>query len=976
MFRGTVRRLEQRAWGLHHAHSPLRHGLKNEKNRRTGLAMSASTIFSMAKGGNIDASLGAYRQHFRRDLEPHRVEEWLEELAAEWPELPLCATSRIQTSAYVPCFTAVGVADVVDLLDFGTLALAELEANLRKVPGAMLADVESIVAAIVGLTERAAELRRRFRAQLPTPLPDFGKKKPFILPDKVESPRTRYDSWILRSLELEVSDTVRVRETAAADKYVAELLPPIVPKKAPPKPEDKAAKKRNAKSRIRHAMFKSNLLNALKSGSTTQAADALKLPRWVEQCGWDFEGDNTKILEDAAFTGKLVVLGMLEGGALKLMPDMVFESSTVTEVGLRHLGMLHRKHPSLTDVHISTGCIEVLEDALEALGVVPTIAALAIENSQCRGNLDALHSLAQETDAKQPMSLALLSLSGCTKISGALSAIGSPQKYSTSPAIGKLFAGLSVLNLSGASNVTGRLDDICPFLTQLDTLVLDHTKVCGSLEALASLKNLTQLSLDRCERITGKLALHHLKGCLRLTHLNLSGTQIEDASLEALSVLANLRELRLRGCVLLEGEIAPLATCAALEVLDLSAHKTMAISGNLDALCVADTGKGLSCLRELNLTNCRLIGGEMSAAIVDFISGIRTAHGSAAARLQGCGRFQLPVDLVSLEEWEAAVCAAAAEQAAALQAPVSQRSELSERKSSRASSRINSRESARGSSRLSKARTATKSRESGSSSRAASAACNSSARSPCEPIVLVNGRADRIDLSEIGSLEGELSAFAKITGMRQLNLAGTKVGGTLSMLSECKLIEALDLSRIQKYMYGASVTTGASTDRIGVAAGTGEITGDLCGLPGRCRHLSSLKLRNCWRLRGDCAKDLKYSLPGPTGEDIGAAWSAGGSLACLDLHGTNFSWPRDAPKGSTGFRTYLKEKDAMLLGCSLRAEPPPPSSDDEEEENGDDDEDENELEKEGGNFAGMPPHYEPMSKPKFVATKIPARMTI
>ena len=82
VFRGTVRRLEQRAWGLHHAHSPLRHGLKNEKNRRTGLAMSASTIFSMAKGGNIDASLGAYRQHFRRDLEPHRVEEWLEELAA------------------------------------------------------------------------------------------------------------------------------------------------------------------------------------------------------------------------------------------------------------------------------------------------------------------------------------------------------------------------------------------------------------------------------------------------------------------------------------------------------------------------------------------------------------------------------------------------------------------------------------------------------------------------------------------------------------------------------------------------------------------------------------------------------------------------------------------------------------------------------------------------------------------------------
>ena len=90
-------------------------------------------------------------------------------------------------------------------------------------------------------------------------------------------------------------------------------------------------------------------------------------------------------------------------------------------------------------------------------------------------------------------------------------------------------------------------------------------------------------------------------------------------------------------------------------MLDLSAHKTMAISGNLDALCVADTGKGwLSCLRELNLTNCRLIGGEMSAAIVDFISGIRTAHGSAAARLQGCGRFQLPVDLVSLEEWEGA----------------------------------------------------------------------------------------------------------------------------------------------------------------------------------------------------------------------------------------------------------------------------------------------------------------------------------
>ena len=148
-------------------------------------------------------------------------------------------------------------------------------------------------------------------------------------------------------------------------------------------------------------------------------------------------------------------------------------------------------------------------------------------------------------------------------------------------------------------------------------------------------------------------------GC-KVTCLNLSGTQIEDASLEALSVLANLKELRLRGCVLLEGEIAPLATCVALEVLDLSAHKTMAISGNLDALCVADTGKGLSCLRELNLTNCRLIGGEMSAAIVDFISGIRTAHGSAAARLQGCGRFQLPVDLVSLEEWEAAVCAAAA----------------------------------------------------------------------------------------------------------------------------------------------------------------------------------------------------------------------------------------------------------------------------------------------------------------------------
>ena len=108
VFRGTVRRLEQRAWGLHHAHSPLRHGLKNEKNRRTGLAMSASTIFSMAKGGNIDASLGAYRQHFRRDLEPHRVEEWLEELAAEWPELPLCATSRIQITHDVVCICSGG----------------------------------------------------------------------------------------------------------------------------------------------------------------------------------------------------------------------------------------------------------------------------------------------------------------------------------------------------------------------------------------------------------------------------------------------------------------------------------------------------------------------------------------------------------------------------------------------------------------------------------------------------------------------------------------------------------------------------------------------------------------------------------------------------------------------------------------------------------------------------------------------------
>ena len=879
------------------------------------------------------------------------MDEWVADLALKWPELPQGAATRIPCIAYVPSFTEVGVNDTSDLLDFGMRALQKLEESLRKVPGAMLADVTAIIIAIQDLIASDEEARRHFRAQLPPQLPNFSNKKAFIPPDKVESPRTGYDSFILRSLEHEMDEAFRDKHVQAADSYVAELLPPIVFKAKEPAQGEKPKPRMNLKSRLRHALFKSNILGAL--NNTREAADVVKLPAWVELSGWDFEGDNTEILEDEAFTAKLFAMGLVNGGALRLMPDMTFESSTASATSLRHLTMLHKKYPALTDVQIHTGRIESLGDATEALGAVATIAALSIENSPCRGDLTHLNSLAQAATNKPSMNLTLLSLSGCSKVGGSLSSIGS-SRDPTNPAINQLFSGLTVLNLSGLTTVKGRLEDLCVSLPQLETLRLGQTKLSGSLEAVSSMKNLRELDIEGTN-VEGKKALRPLVSCPRLTRLNLSDTKLEDATLESLATLLNLRELCLRRCATLAGDISALAACSSLEVLDLSAHKTMTIGGNLHELGVGKDGKGgLQHLKTLDLTNCRLIGGEMSAGLVELISNIRAAHGPSAVKLGGCGQFFLPEDLVTLNEWDEAVSAAAAQQAAEQAAAAAQRQSTARsgrrsRDSARDRSTTGSRES---SSRVSSERT-TKSRGSATASAASaigsSRASSASAQRHCGPIVLVNGRADRIDLSGIGSLEGELKAFGRVTGIKKLDLSGTKVRGELSMLSQCLSLEDLDLSRKQKYTYGAAISPVSSGGGDGGTVASGDITGDLCGLPSRCRWLKSLKLRNCWRMKGECAEDLKFALIGVRGE-IGNAWSPGGNLQVLDFHGTNLIWPRDSPKAiytdPPGFRTYLEEKDCIILGCNLRGEPPPPK-DEEEEEEGEGGEDDDEVNFEG-----------------------------
>ena len=569
---------------------------------------------------------------------------------------------------------------------------------------------------------------------------------------------------------------------------------------------------------------------------------------------------------------------------------------------------------------------------MKDISYITTLQALSIEGAAIRGELSSLELLAPADDAHS-ITLLHLSLNGCSNIRGHLSAIGSPGLKPL--AAQKLFSNLLHLDLS-KNAVFGNLSDICGKVPHVEHLNLAHTRLSGNLVDISLLKSLEYLNVAYTS-VTGKLGLSPLRSCPKLQYLNLSETALEDVSLETLSTLKQLRELHLRGCVWLEGDISSLSTCACLEVLDLSSHKTMLLAGSLESLSWSDdqtTRVGLSRLRCLNLTNCRYIGGLMSASLVEQISAIRDTHGTDAVCLDGCGRFHLPTDLITVQAVEAATSVAASRSSIVDNTRQTPPSRARSKHSSRAISRD---QNSRKSSRLSSDRTTTRSRGSIVSREAASLPV---------PLTLLNGRRSVINLSCIPSLEGDLMAFSKITGLCSLDLSETKVGGYLSSLQDCRLLEALDLSRRPKFMYGAVQTESTRRSKEIEANARGDepinkkettstsltiIIGDLSSLPQRCPQLSSLKLRNCWRLAGDCTEDIRYSLAAPPKVIEDGPWSFGGNLRYLDLHGTQFVWPKGTPKGNS--RTY-DEKACILLGTHLRGEPPPPeeSNDEEEEE--------------------------------------------